>query len=74
MVKAIGRKMNLKSAISTKENTKMIKNMDLVNLHGHLDLFTKDTLIMTRKKVTVKWYGSMDIYSEVIGETVIRMD
>ena len=57
-----------------KADTKMIKNMDMENFNGVLEVSIKETMYQTLKKDTVKCFGQMVQFIEVIGIKANKME
>ena len=73
MDKEFGKKV-LVTVINIKVNTQMIKNQDMVFLHGPLETFIKDTIKVIKDMDMDKCIGTMEVIIKENGTRVFKMD
>ena len=67
MDKECGRRVITKIQINMKVDTKMIRNMDMENFNGVLEVNIKVIMLMIKKWVTEKCTGKMEQFIEDFG-------
>lgn len=73
MAKVIGKRVEMKILINTKEAIHKTKNMDTENLYGELAANTKDIMMMMLKEVMVRCTGLMAVFIEVSGLMAFKL-
>ena len=73
MVKGNGKRITNLIAINMKVITQWIKSMVTVSFNGKVEMFTRETMKMTKDTVTVKCFGSTALFTEANGKKEYKM-
>jgi hypothetical protein len=67
MVRVGGKRLPCRIATNMRENTSMIKRMDMVFLIGKVVIYTKEVIKMTREMGMARCFGQMALHTQELG-------